>query len=259
MKIQKYIQQNNIIMKQYKHKLTGAIFNKAINGNSYYSDKYQGYYIPSELLENSCDYEEVVEKDWEVLSVNHKFHGILRIIGSSDELNLHEGIHSIKRLSDGEVFKAGDKIRFIDESLEETYPCRVIKSFKEKNNTLIAVCDDNGVEILLKNLKHVRTPILVTQDGVELFEMTDTYFVPQKNSKGTFSGTIIEFSVARCKNTDTTSLRFSTKEKAKEYIDFYIPKYSLNDINKALKFDRPQDPFGFTHTFTFLERLRNGN
>ena len=110
-------------MKQYKNKTTGAIFNKAINCNSYYSDKYQGYYIPSDLVEGSCDWEEVVAKDYEILNLHLNGKNFsLKEDGKywSEEGTwcnyvgmLNDKIISVKRLSDNKTFKIGDKAKTI--------------------------------------------------------------------------------------------------------------------------------------------------
>lgn len=215
-------------MRQYKNKTTGAIFNKAINGNSYYSDKYQGYYIPSELIENSCDYEEVIEKDYELINWIDEKGNIYRnkeSVGSiSGDGQLH--ITYVERLSDFERFTVGDKIRFIDESLEEMYPCRIIRRFKLKDNSIIAVCDDNGVEILLKNLKRVKTSLFTTEDGVEVFENDSFYYI----------GDAWNICLTNCLfkgDGDFSKFKtFAEKENAEEYIRLNEPKYSLNDMAK---------------------------
>ncbi len=151
----------------------------------------------------------------------------LNIKFEDSEMNVK--IHSIKRKSDGEIFTISDKIRFIDESLEETYPCRIIKSFKIKDNTIISICDDNGVEILLKNLKHVKQPLFTTEDGVDIFE-SDYYYPVEK----LYYFLHEKQKDHHCTNEDKFWI-FSTKEKAEEYILMNKHCLSLNNIFKDVE------------------------
>jgi hypothetical protein len=210
-----------------------------------------GYYH-DQLHVNPQDYPEfwklIIEKDYEILSFKVSNGYLYNKINNSDDYLLEENvcdgetntydnminninykIHSVKRLSDGEIFTIGDKIRFIDESLEKTYPCRIIKKFKIKNNTLIAICDDNGVKILLENLKQVKQPLFTTEDGVDIFD-GDYYYPVEKlyyflHEKQTNH---------HCTNEEKFWI-FSTKEKAEEYILMNKPCLSLNEIFKDVE------------------------
>ena len=48
-------------MKKFKHKTKDITLTKCKNGNSYYSENFEGYYIPSDFIEDSCDWEEIKE------------------------------------------------------------------------------------------------------------------------------------------------------------------------------------------------------
>jgi len=48
-------------VKQYKHIPTGNIVKQSINKKSYYCEGWEGYFIPCEIVENSSDWEEVIQ------------------------------------------------------------------------------------------------------------------------------------------------------------------------------------------------------
>lgn len=113
-------------MKQFKHKTTGTIV-KENNFGIYSSEAVQ---LPASMVENSCDWQEIVEKkrEYEILSVigtkNHIEGHILTTVKAKllGYVNLdmhaantiHWGIHSVKRLSDGEIFTVGDSVSATD-------------------------------------------------------------------------------------------------------------------------------------------------
>jgi hypothetical protein len=241
-------------MKQFKHKITQAIFNQSVNGKSYYSDKYEGYYIPSELVENSCDYEEVIEKDYEILrwelfmNMDKPCSHIIKT--NSENLSLDNyRIHSIKYLPTGEVFQIGDKISFSNSF-------GVIKLFRvEKEGVYCDLEDCRGLGI--GYIKKVKEPILTTEDGVDLFNAWDKYYVPQRKENGDLIGTVLEFQANNFIGDNKDVKRFSTKENAEEYIKQNQKRFSLNDIEKALNFDKPQTPIGYFNKGEFLNRLKN--
>ncbi len=204
-------------------------------------------------------WEKVVEKDYEILSIKSKTNSEIRKVkididdnnklflqrNEENQYFLHSdtflyifqyyNIHSVKRLSDGEIFTIGDKIRFIDESLEETYPCRIIKNFKIKDNTIIAVCDSNIVEILLKNLKKVKQPLFTTEDGVDIFEGNVVYYV-ETEEEPELCFIVNEYTVLKYPGrfiSDKSLHSFSTKEKAEEYIIMNKPCLSINDVKSC--------------------------
>jgi len=73
----------------------------------------------------------------------------------------------------------------------------------------------------------VKKPILTTYDGVELFEGDKYWYVLT-------SLYIYDSIVIKCDIFSSNAIRFSTKEKAQEYVNLHQKKYSLNDINEAL-------------------------
>lgn len=225
-------------MRKFKHKITGDIVTK--NAINYYFET-RGYTtnIPAEVIENSNDWEEIVEKDYEILSFRHKgsnyiwkkdsqLKGLFCLVDgkipftSLEEINKYPKvyeIHSIKRLSDGEVFTIGDKIQskyFIPYN-----EIRTIQRFKIISNT-INVEQDEGITNL-NDIKKVKKPLFTTEDGEEIFEEDRFYFVSKD-----FKCFETMASIRTIQNPDL--LFFSSKEAAEEYILMNKPCLSINDI-----------------------------
>jgi len=204
-------------MKQYKHKGTEAIFNKSINGKSYYSDKYEGYYIPSELVENSCDYEEVIEKDYQILKEMY----------SNVFAQIKHKIISVKRLSDGEVFSLNDKAKLTAfggcvDTIEEI-------NLVDSKIYLRALAGTWNQE--LKDVEKVKEPLFISFDGEKIFEDT-VVFVPQL-----ISNTWKSFLEMKGRDVITKSscvLAFAKKENAEEYIKTY-KNYKTADGSPIVK------------------------
>lgn len=190
----------------------------------------------------------VEEKDYEILSFKHTCFGFIitpdieydgtnpdtNFIGAWNRFKIGATdikIHSIKRLSDGEVFTVGDEIKTrFDGSF-----C-VIYSFKIKDDKLIIDCTHSYLAAmrkmdLLPNIEKVKQPLFITEDGVEIFD-GDTIWGISLYDYSTFSG------VVRCGNNwhiETWRYgKFSTKEAAEKWIDENKPKYSKKQINHSI-------------------------
>jgi len=123
-------------------------------------------------------------------------------------------IHSVKRLSDGEMFTLGDFV------YEKTNVCTThwkITEFSLKDTR----CFTCGVNI--NNIEQEKKPLLVTEDGKEIFE--DDYFwhVDKYYEIGRGICTHAHTKLPNFKD-------FSTKEAAEKYIDENKPKYSKKDV-----------------------------
>ena len=102
-------------MKEFKHIKTGE---KAIliEGHLDFYSTSLGEVIPKRFIEDSCDWGEVVKKDYEILSYKHIISGAS--VAPQDCNKTIEGylnhksfkINSVRRLSDGEIFSIGDII-----------------------------------------------------------------------------------------------------------------------------------------------------
>lgn len=197
---------------------------------------------PKEYVENNPEFwEKVIEREYTVLSLINVFGSIINYDGDicisrSDSvyptstirlsqalLNINSSnikIFSIKRGKDGEVFTLGDKVRGRS---QECVIDEIWLNPKCQTQILFNHLDEGiGLEDATK-LK----PLFITEDGVDLYSGDILYSVSD-----TFS------EVAR----DTISLdspsyfwmqkvkKFSTKEKAEEYLLMNKPCLSINEV-----------------------------
>ena len=191
-------------------------------------DSYTG--IGSSIIENNPEFwEKVVEKDYEILSfkipgnahwfANLQHNGMYGGWSEDHALNqLSKGIwsiHSVKRLSDSEVFTVGDNTK---------YGC--IDEFYIKNNHLLATTVLESSGKYLKDLQKTKQPLFKTEDGKEIYEGDNTFGIDEKYQFLKFNGWVWK------KNESPNKLHkhFSTKEKAEEYIIMNKPCLSINDV-----------------------------
>jgi len=196
-------------------------------------------------------WEEVIEKDYEILS----YYQESNVHGKHVYLNLHVNwehivkqnykIHSVKRLSDGEIFTVDDEVKSIH--WYEEIPFTTIEGFhinkhmdcKPIGSMIIEVkgyCRDKSNWLSLeKSMKNHKKPLFTTEDGVDIF-IGDSYWT--LNTK--VDDWIFEELAARdninyfYKNKDyaknTGIYYFSTKEAAEEYLLMNKPCLSINDV-----------------------------
>lgn len=194
--------------------------------------------LENDWIENYPEFWElVVEKDYEILSVitnNNKF--IEKVYNQDVIIEPYWKIHSVKRLSDGEIFTIGDKVvngniinefELIDNKLKvwTVHPSYTIP-IKPKDNGSITGCGNMSFN-WLNNIKKIKQPLFTTEDGVDIFKGDDYYHtdIKLKIHKGTNakinSGNLIGLEGYNY---------FSTKEKAEEYILMNKPVLSLKDV-----------------------------
>jgi hypothetical protein len=103
-------------------------------------------------------------------------------------------------------------------------------------------CCDNGNWISIDCAEHISS-IFTTYDGIDLFDKNDKVFgvFPKDNWQTNYhSGDGIP--VCYCiRKEDTSWLYFSTKEIAEKYIKQNKPKFSVKDIENALKISQTYD------------------
>lgn len=154
-------------------------------------------------------WEEVIEKDYEILSYTSpydRWHSQNMII------------HSVKRLSDGEIFTVGDKIKIHNKIGTITYFTKDLWAGIE------GVKCNGPYKISLLN--KVKQPLFTTEDGVDIHY--DQMFFNVNNFKiETFQVTNDKYPLDFLND---GSKQFSTKEAAEEYIIMNKPCLSLNDI-----------------------------
>jgi hypothetical protein len=143
-------------------------------------------------------------------------------------------IHSVKRLSDGEVFTVGDKTDY-----------GVIKKFiLEKDNVLeIYFSPDFYDGNILNKIKKIKQPLFTTEDGVDIFEGDYYHLVyfekgrvglPKGTDLFTVSITHKAEALGKEETWSTNCKFFSKKEAAEEYILLNKPCLSINDIRKCI-------------------------
>lgn len=139
-------------------------------------------------------------------------------------------IHSVKRLSDGEIFTIGDRI-----TGKSKYNCIInIIELNLACNQIMFNRLDEGIDLL--NAKHIKKPLFTTEDGVDIFEGDNYYFVNTNLDFKAYTGTIMKGMTAT--NPDTK--KFSTKKAAENYIKMNKPCLSLQNVleitNKMISF-----------------------
>jgi hypothetical protein len=220
-------------MKQYKHKQTGNIWQKSANGKTYTSTNFQSYRIPSAIVENSQDWEEIVEKNYEIISIRSSGGKIWKKSKDSDFIffdpngsawvylnNFEEncGIYSVKRLSDGEIFTIGDLVDFNSFGKKE-----LLINYIEKNatNDEIGLYDLKGYKTCLSVAKKSKQLLFTSEDGKEIFYGDTIYPVTDD-----FELLI----TTHASETDIGIRCFSTQDKANEYVLMNKPCLSIKDI-----------------------------
>ena len=181
-------------------------------------------------------WQEVVEKDYEILEVitnNGKF--IEKVYNQDATIKPYWKIHSIKRLSDGEIFTIGDLVG----TPGSTYPLKEFKIIDCENTLAVHYYKDKiggsgHYNCRLKNLKKVKQPLFTTEDGVDIFEGDKYYYINSNfNDPWEIINTKADCPEIINKN-NLNYKRFSTKEKAEEYILMHKPCLSLKDIDELL-------------------------
>ena len=133
-------------------------------------------------------------------------------------------IHSVRRESDGQIFTLG-------ESITDGQSKGVIKEFEIGEHILggMYVCIGDGIKMSINHIRFLpkRKPILITEDGVEIFE-GDKYWWTDNDFK------CISAFAGEGKSLVPDAKRFSSEEKCEEYIKWNKPMYSLNDVTRAI-------------------------
>lgn len=163
-------------MRKFKNIITGHI---AIQTNR--EDQYTtgDFIIPAVFIQNSNDWEEIIEKDYEILKFRSNVPNSDESwdwLQSSKDLWQRRGkittpvftdwllnnpqylIYSVKRLSDSEVFTIGDKC-----NLDVT-----ITGFEIVENRIRVFTGKKGDWQWLNSIEKIKQPLFTTHDGVEI-------------------------------------------------------------------------------------------
>ena len=200
-------------MRKFKHVSLESIAEE--RGDLYYfNHSWGGSFIPKRFIENSNDWEEVKELDYEIIK----------------SCPIEGSIFSVKRVSDGEIFTIGDKI----DSHSGVFKINKINIFKKSVRFWADYTTSDSVAYTLKYVQKAKEPLLTTQDGIELFEGDVYYFIwlssPASCQKiNTVYNHILE-PLANNTNWSENARFFAEKENAERYINLNSPKYSIKDI-----------------------------
>ena len=193
--------------------------------------------LENDWIENYPEFwEEVVEKDYEILSLVASERNPQHKKGSKFLHNKDYGfknmyptefwdIYSVKRISDNKIFTIGD---FYEDLIIEK---------------MVMSVDNN---ILTTYKPKIKKPIFKTEDGVDIYESDDNtngngkrlYQVALCNSEDFWNDEIKPYDLVILNNHSMRGnkedfLTFSTKEKAKEYILLNKPCLSLKEIKET--------------------------
>jgi len=127
-----------------------------------------GIHYGSAMLKNYPEFwEEVVEKDYEILSQTS-----VRVCNPKDNYkvvrNTTPVIHSVKRLSDGEVFTVGDTIRIYEHGPIETIETITTNSIRSSIKQGVWFTYNSGSSHMDHAIKQ-KQPIYLTHDGKDIF------------------------------------------------------------------------------------------
>lgn len=199
------------------------------------NDGYSNFYYTLNNCEKFDNWEEVVEKDYEVLKVIVKPNHPNLPVGSIKDvwLNINMdyfNIYSIKRLSDNKILTVGDRVSNNNIIWANCF----IESFKIYSNISIIVKDlKTRSGYPLESLKILK-PLITTEDNIEVYP-GDKYWCIDVNDKSK----IYTFGVYGKGNIRTDEyIFFSTEKAAEEYILMNKPCLSINDVinNSSFKF-----------------------
>lgn len=191
-------------------------------------------------------WERVEERDYDILSFKGNVSGEiykLDIKGNykrlpySSPLNLsyclkqNYSINSVKRLTDGEIFTVGDKVRlnFNKKSISKTINKIAIEKIGVCPEQLFIYTD--GEQSTINNYVKANEPLFKTEDDVDIYEGDRFWFVA-----GGFTGNSPGSLIAdKGVQTQFAEARFSTKEAAEEYLIMNKPCLSVNDFITILR------------------------
>lgn len=217
-------------------------------------------FTPTYLSQFPEFWEEVVEKDYEIIS--YKYNGKVMICGgelNSTTIHLYTSnyiIHSIKRLSDGEVFTVGDRVDFKGYNIKtDTLTKITIRPYTPFDLRLWASYTKDYPEAYsIDRLTHKKQPLLTTEDGVDIYEDDEVWGITKDVWKPFYR---------IAKNTSNSVAvkekwlhgKFSTKEAAEEYILMNKPCLSINDINNSWVIKHEKCGTKYVHGSKTLNKL----
>lgn len=228
-------------MKKFKHKQTGHIATETHSEKNYKVSYPQNYTIPKWIIENSNDWEEMVEKDYEILYFKDNFKSTsdkntLMSFRNDGEVFLNENnriIYSVKRLSDNEIFTIGDICYW--ESSDRVRQSFKIRRFEIYKDRFYVYSDGICRECKLEDLIHIKKPTLFTVDGVTL-SIGDTLWYYRIDEKYIRMTTLTETNLSLLYKNEIHV--FSSREAAENHLNKNKPKFSIQNIEDAYVWDK---------------------
>lgn len=237
-------------MKKFKHKNTGEI---ATYENGVL--KSSGFCVEIGVEPSSEFWEEIVDKTYEILSFRQSGSGYFwtyfegkgwcrneddkpvtnphatldSILNNHLKGGIQYYIHSVKRLSDSEIFTVGDKLSDgILDSIEITNDKTFCYIRTIKYNTKIVSSNPITEVSRLKKLV-----LFTTADNVDICEGDKYYYVYQKGTSGE-----LVTSYATCISTQPLGIKqFASEQNCAEWILMNKPCLSINEIIGLLEGD----------------------
>lgn len=235
-----------MIVNMKKYKLIKMYPGVYINVGDIVFEKFDGCYFPenggnaigSDKVENFPEFwEEIKEDKFKILSFDDFMGNIFTLndggiytngnLSYGKEYSLeYFGIQSVKRISDGQIFKLGDYITCENSHIKT--PEEIIKIGKNKFDNIILFTSSfnkNGISIHKAKLS---IPTFKTEDGVEYFEDTDTIWAAM-NLDIVNSTYIATVAIDQAKFQNTRKF-YSTYVAAVDYVRTNLKCLSLNDV-----------------------------
>lgn len=224
-------------MKKYKHKLTGLIANQLKEMDFMYILQNEPCgikeaYIPAKVIENSNDWEEV---KWHPKIISFKN------ICSDTILTYEEGINRFNSgasdiiiyqvaTSPTEIWTVGDKVKCKNPESHLHKTQEIIGFFlngltpDDTRNICVKTNLTNKNGLNLNNIEKASEPLFVTEDGKEIFEWNEFYYIGDDGNlrltKCLYKG---DGNFSKYKT-------FSTKEAAEKYIKKNKPRFSEQQL-----------------------------
>lgn len=191
----------------------------------------------SEIENNPEFWEEIVEKDYEILQMKN-IHGISYSLFENGGLSRYEKenhtIYQIKRLSDGEVFTIGDLVKrpcykqpFKINHIHIAGDMVWLHSRPFVEGTCTHTLDENTT---LREAIKYESPLFTTEDNVDIFEGDKIWGVNEENWKPFYHYATTLNVIEKWKYG-----KFSTKKAAEEYILLNKPvELSIKEITPII-------------------------
>lgn len=251
-------------MKKYKHKKTGweAVYENEYNyrvTRIYENTQRTQHVLPKEVIEDSNDWELVVEKEYEVLelityngaksaydypcegsycyplskSYASREHWINHFLEAKVQgISQYWFINKVKCLKTNEVFQIGDKV-----TNPAGHVFTIGKFYLDCNQNHMLVGSENGCGAghvnITKIKKYVETVLFTTEDGVDITEGMEYWFTLGGDSKYTItSDRDLGYTPLHRFSTEEALDEYLAKKKEEEMLD--KPVLSYNEVEKIL-------------------------